>query len=131
MRYLIPMLIFLAFMPPIHADVDPVRVSPVVRALGQAGPAVVNISTEKVVSVTGANPFGDEWIFNYFEPSRRRNITNQSLGSGTIIQPDGIILTNEHIILPPRRSPSRSRRGRNMKPNYWEPPAASTWHSSR
>ena len=100
MRYLIPMLIFLAFMPPIHADVDPVRVSPVVRALGQAGPAVVNISTEKVVSVTGANPFGDEWIFNYFEPSRRRNITNQSLGSGTIIQPDGIILTNEHIILP-------------------------------
>lgn len=100
MRFLIPLLISCVFLAPIHADVDPVRISPVVRALDQAGPAVVNISTEKVVSVSGANPFGDEWIFNYFEPSRRRNITNQSLGSGTIIQPDGIILTNEHIILP-------------------------------
>ncbi len=76
------------------------RVTPVVKAVQEASPAVVNISTEKVVTVSDFNPFGHGWVNNFFQPMNRRNITRTSLGSGVIIRPDGIILTNEHIILP-------------------------------
>ncbi|HPQ41721.1 MAG TPA: trypsin-like peptidase domain-containing protein, partial [bacterium] len=78
------------------------RETPVVRAVRKVEAAVVNISTEKVVSVRDFNPFGNDWIFEYFNPYRRpqRNVTRQSLGSGVIIDPEGIILTNEHVILP-------------------------------
>lgn len=78
------------------------RETPVVKAVRKTDPAVVNISTEKVVSVRGFNPFGDDWIFEYFRHYRRpqRNVKRQSLGSGVIINSEGIILTNEHVILP-------------------------------
>lgn len=90
----------------IHATPGPVpldqRETPVVRAVRKVEAAVVNISTEKVVSIRGFNPFGDDWIFEYFDPFRRpqRNVTRQSLGSGVLIRSDGIVLTNEHVILP-------------------------------
>lgn len=79
-----------------------IRESPVVRAVRKVEAAVVNISTEKVVSVKGFNPFGDDWIFDYFGQGNRmrQNITRQSLGSGVLIREDGTILTNEHVILP-------------------------------
>lgn len=81
------------------------RETPVVRAVRRVEPAVVNISTEKVVSVREFNPFGNDWIFEYFNPYRRpqRNVKRQSLGSGVIIDPEGVILTNEHVILPASR----------------------------
>jgi serine protease Do len=74
----------------------------VVKAVRKVEASVVNISTEKVVSVRGFNPFGDDWIFDYFSPFRRspRDVTRQSLGSGVLINADGTILTNEHVILP-------------------------------
>ncbi len=79
-----------------------IRETPVVRAVRKVESAVVNISTEKVVSVRGFNPFGDDWIFEYFGQENRmqKNVTRQSLGSGVLIREDGTILTNEHVILP-------------------------------
>lgn len=79
-----------------------IRETPVVRAVRKVEAAVVNISTEKVVSVKGFNPFGDDWIFEYFGQNNRmqKNVTRQSLGSGVLIREDGTILTNEHVILP-------------------------------
>ena len=70
-----------------------------VAAVEKTKPAVVNISTEKQV-VQRLSPFSrhDFW-YEFFEPFRR-DIKEESLGSGVIIDEAGYVLTNEHVILP-------------------------------
>lgn len=76
---------------------------------GTAGPAVVNIRTEKTVSGResgfqrfGRNPFGREDPFDFFERFFQGNpdeeFTERSLGSGFLIGADGLIVTNNHVI---------------------------------
>jgi S1-C subfamily serine protease len=79
--------------------VDPrsARRSPVVQVVEQAGPAVVNISSEVV-----ENPFSRPDVFEElrrdFFGSRPRQ-RSESLGSGVIIDAaQGLVLTNEHVI---------------------------------
>lgn len=74
-------------------------------------PAVVNISTTKVVKPGGrqhSSPFGDEFFDKFFggdEFFRRffgdipqREFKQRSLGSGFLITKDGYIFTNNHVI---------------------------------
>jgi len=72
------------------------RVTPVVRVARAVGPAVVNIYQEVVEEV--ALP----WPYSVFDPGGTSRST--SLGSGVIIDPDGFILTNSHVIKVPDRA---------------------------
>ena len=67
------------------------RVTPVVDVVRQVGPAVVNIYQEVVTEV----PL--PWPYNRLSPRQQRST---SLGSGVIIDAEGFILTNAHVIQP-------------------------------
>ncbi len=78
------------------------RRTPIVVAVEKVGPAVVNIFTEEAPR-TFKNPFRDFFGDNLFDrffrdrtPSSAPN--RRSLGSGVIINSNGYILTNEHVI---------------------------------
>ncbi len=72
----------------------PSRRSEVVEVVEKVAPAVVNIAAEQMVR-RRSNTWDD--FFFGLDPRPRREKT-QSLGSGAIIDPKGIILTNDHVI---------------------------------
>ena len=77
------------------------RRTPVVVAVESATPATVNITSTQVV-VDQANPFlrGDPMFDEFFRRfmNPRASTTSQSLGTGVIINKDGYVLTNEHVL---------------------------------
>ena len=77
------------------------RRTPIVDAVAKARAAVVNIRTEKLVQ-RHSSPFfgfGDSIFDQFFQDMLPpRSYKTQSLGSGVIIDSEGHILTNAHVV---------------------------------
>jgi len=85
-------------------EITQTRRNAIVRAAEKVGPTVVSISVVQIRAIRGSpffSPFGDDF-FNefwgrYFQPREYKQKV-YSLGSGVIINKDGYVLTNEHVV---------------------------------
>lgn len=83
---------------------ESLRRTPVVLAVERVDPSVVNISTEQIIRQRYDPFFGprdrlfDELFEEFFGRGFVREYKTTNLGSGVIIDPDGYIVTNEHVV---------------------------------
>jgi serine protease Do len=99
-RRLGPSLLFLALagmFSPIQADDTDIRRDATVKAIEKVLPAVVNVATETVIEYH--EPY-DEMLRQFFGWSRSpvRQQRSSSLGSGVIVDEEGYVLTNFHVV---------------------------------
>ncbi len=76
------------------------RMTPVVMAVSEVLPSVVNIGTEKIISRAdsplGENDPYDSMFRDFF--AEQGQVKTTSLGSGSFIDPSGLVITNSHVV---------------------------------
>jgi serine protease Do len=74
------------------------RLTPAVRAVRQALPWVVNIGTQQVLQVNdGYDVFYNDF-FKWYSPRSKEVTEYYPLGSGAIVDPRGLVVTNYHVV---------------------------------
>lgn len=118
-----------AFMIPDAAAAPTYQVPPSFAPLAEmVKDPVVNISTTQVIKGHPLQPFlgpdsrlreffGDEFFKRFFGDSPSGNIKTQALGSGFIISPDGLILTNNHVVEKSTEIVAKLQNGEEYKAN--------------
>ena len=112
MRFLLPFIFFFAFSSlQAQESTTSHRVTPTVRAISSALPWVVNIGTETLVKVNdGYEDDFEEFFFFRFRRAKHKIVKEYApLGSGIIIDPDGLELTNLHVV----------KRAKNIEIRLW------------
>lgn len=73
------------------------QVSPIVNVVKKAGPAIVNIKTEEFTQETKKQERG--LLKKFFSESiEETRDLYENIGSGVVIDPKGVVLTNEHLV---------------------------------
>jgi len=85
----------------------------VVDVVERVKPAVVNISTTKLVD-RRIGGFGDDPFWQQFDFGQVRKVPASSLGSGFIIHSDGYVVTNNHVVDRARRITVELADGRKL-----------------
>ncbi|MBA4389806.1 MAG: hypothetical protein C0399_02580 [Syntrophus sp. (in: bacteria)] len=98
MRYLLCILCFLSSIVP---SVMPLTANaaedPVVKVVDMASKAIVNIKTEEM-STTPGDEKKPSFFKRYFAGEEETGELVENIGSGVVLDPKGIIVTNEHLI---------------------------------
>jgi S1-C subfamily serine protease len=110
-RHLTVLLGVLTFAAQAGSSPLPSRRSDIVQVVEKVAPAVVNIAAQQTVR-RRASLF-DEFFFG-IDP-RGRSDRAQSLGSGVIIDPKGVILTNDHVISGASRILATTKGGQELE----------------
>ncbi len=74
------------------------RRNAITSAIEKLAPAVVGINVTQVREYHSPNPFWDDPIFRELFRSRTYRKPVKNLGSGVVISPDGMVITNEHVV---------------------------------
>ncbi|MGH7679654.1 MAG: trypsin-like peptidase domain-containing protein [Gemmatimonadaceae bacterium] len=88
------------------ATVSESRRSAITRAVERVAPAVVTVQTEQIERVS--DPFG-EWFFGRSSSQSR---VVPGLGSGFIVAPEGVVVTNAHVVANAQRVSVMRRDGK-------------------
>ena len=110
-RALTGLLVTLLLAGSVSAAPLPSRRSEIVEVVDKVSPAVVNIAAEQIVR-RQASLFDEFFFGNNPRGSRDRA---QSLGSGVIIDPKGVILTNDHVISGASRILATTKGGQELE----------------
>ncbi len=88
-------LAWLLAVPAISLVAEELRRDATVRAVEKALPSIVNIQTEILVE---RRDFYHEFFWDFFDLYHRKSRPAYSLGSGVLIDDDGYLLTNAHVV---------------------------------